>query len=165
MLVSMSSMGRPHRIQAGGFVYHVLNRANSRNQMFADDGDYAAFLRALADAQAEHPMRLLAYCVMPNHWHLVLWPEHDGTLSPFVGWLTLTHTQRWHAYRRTAGNGHLYQGRFKKAPAMFKSAPAGAFNKRGRTHAVNDPHLLGADLDPLHQCSYDFAPSVPVSFF
>src|ERR1700731_45003 len=50
---------------------------------------------------------------MTNHWHLLLWPEQDGTLSPFVGWLTMTHTQRWHAYRGTVGSGHLYQGRFK----------------------------------------------------
>ena len=58
-------------------------------------------------------MRLLAYCVMPNHWHLVLWPREDGDLSTFVGWLTLTHTQRWHAHRHSVGSGHVYQGRFK----------------------------------------------------
>jgi putative transposase len=109
----MGGMGRPRRTQVGGLVYHVLNRANRRSQIFAESGDYAAFLRVLADAQAEHPMRVLAYCVLPNHWHLVLWPECDGSLSRFVGWLTLTHTQRWHAYRGSAGSGHLYQGRFK----------------------------------------------------
>src|SRR5260370_34174209 len=108
-----NGMGRPHRTQAGGLVYHVLNRANRRAPIFNESGDYGAFFRALADAQAEHPMRLLAYCVLPNHWHLVLWPEQDRSLSPFVGWLTLTHTQRWHAYRGSAGLGHLYQGRFK----------------------------------------------------
>ena len=58
-------------------------------------------------------MRLLSYCVMPNHWHLVLWPRRDNELSAFVGWLTLTHTQRWHAHRQTSGAGHVYQGRFK----------------------------------------------------
>ena len=63
-------------------------------------------------------MRLLAYCLMPNHWHLVVWPQRDGELSSFVGWLTLTHTQRWHAHRGTAGTGHLYQGRFKSFPVQ-----------------------------------------------
>jgi putative transposase len=58
-------------------------------------------------------MRLLSYCVLPNHWHLLLWPEQDKSLSPFVGWLTLTHTQRRHAYQGSAGSGHLYQSRFK----------------------------------------------------
>ena len=55
---------------------------------------------------------------MPNHWHLVVWPSRDGELSEFVGWLTLTHTQRWHAHRQTAGSGHLYQGRFKSFPVQ-----------------------------------------------
>jgi putative transposase len=106
-------MGRPHRTQAGGLVYHVLNRGNARTELFADAGDYTAFLRVLRDAQAEFPVRLLFYCVMPNHWHLVLWPERDRELSRFVGWLTLTHTQRRHAYRGSTGSGHVYQGRFK----------------------------------------------------
>jgi putative transposase len=61
-------------------------------------------------------MPILAYCVMPNHWHLVLRPKRDGDLSRFVGWLTLTHTQRWHAHHHDAGTGHLYQGRFKSFP-------------------------------------------------
>jgi putative transposase len=53
---------------------------------------------------------------MPNHWHLLVWPRKDGELSQFIGWLTLTHTQRWHAHRGTSGSGHLYQGRFKSFP-------------------------------------------------
>lgn len=58
-------------------------------------------------------MRLLAWCLMPNHWHLVLWPRCDGQLSDYMRLLTLTHTQRWHAHHHSAGSGHLYQGRFK----------------------------------------------------
>ena len=50
---------------------------------------------------------------MPNHWHLVLYPKEDGDLSKFMNWLTLTHTQRWHARMGTVGQGHLYQGRYK----------------------------------------------------
>ena len=61
-------------------------------------------------------MRLLAYCVMPNHWHLLVWPRQDGDLSRFMNWLTLTHTQRWHQHRHTVGEGHVYQGRFKSFP-------------------------------------------------
>src|SRR5258707_5271366 len=53
---------------------------------------------------------------MPNHWHLVVRPQHDGDLSRFVGWVTLTHTQRWHARQHTVGSGHAYQGRFKSFP-------------------------------------------------
>ena len=58
-------------------------------------------------------MRILDYCVMPNHWHFVLWPRRDKDLSSFMSWLTMTHAQRWHAAHHTAGTGHLYQGRFK----------------------------------------------------
>lgn len=106
-------MGRPQRTAQGGLVYHVLNRANARKQIFRQDADYAAFEAAMAEARERVPMRVLAWCLMPNHWHLVLWPREDGDLSSYLRLLTLTHTQRWHAAHRTVGTGHLYQGRFK----------------------------------------------------
>lgn len=111
-------MGRPLRAADGDYIYHVLNRANGRMTIFRDDDDYAAFERVLAAAVERTSTRLLAYCLMPNHWHLVVWPREDGELSRFVGWLTLTHTQRWHAHRRSIGSGHLYQGRFKSFPVQ-----------------------------------------------
>jgi putative transposase len=109
-------MGRPHRAAEGGYVYHVLNRANARLAIFEHDGDYQAFENVLTQAVERTQTRLLSFCLMPNHWHLIVWPRKDGELSQFVGWLTLTHTQRWHAHRQTTGSGHLYQGRFKSFP-------------------------------------------------
>ena len=109
-------MGRPKRAAAGGWIFHVLNRANGRLPIFQCPDDFLAFERVLEEAVNRTGIRLLAYCVMGNHWHLVVWPEEDGQLSRFVGWLTLTHTQRWHAHRQSAGLGHLYQGRFKSFP-------------------------------------------------
>jgi len=109
-------MGRPKRAADGGLIYHVLNRANARSTIFASEADYEAFERVLLAAVERTGTRLLAYCLMPNHWHLVVWPHDDGELSRFVGWLTLTHTQRWHAAHGTTGCGHLYQGRFKSFP-------------------------------------------------
>ena len=110
-------MGRPRCVDLGGYVYHVLNRANARLPIFQEDADYQAFLRILAEALEHVPgMRLLGYCLMPNHWHLLLWPREDGELSDFTHWLTLTHTQRWHAHHRDLGPGHLYQGRYKSFP-------------------------------------------------
>jgi putative transposase len=99
-------------------VYHVLNRAVARLALFAKEADYAAFERVLAEALEKHPMRLLAYTVMPNHWHLVLWPREDNELTNFVRWLSHTHVMRWHSHFRTAGSGHLYQGRFKSFPVQ-----------------------------------------------
>lgn len=58
-------------------------------------------------------MRLIAYVLMPNHWHLLLYPRRDGDVSAFMQWLTLTHTQQQHAKNKTIGYGHLYQGRYK----------------------------------------------------
>lgn len=106
-------MPRPNRAAPGGLIYHVLNRANARRRIFETGGDYSAFVRILAETQARTAMRILAWCLMPNHWHLVLWPAEDGALSDFARLLTLTHTLRWHAHRGTIGMGHLYQGRFK----------------------------------------------------
>jgi len=99
-------------------VYHVLNRANGRLTLFRKQADYAAFERVAEEAHARQPLRILAYCMMPNHWHWVVWPEAgaDRQVSEFFRWLTVTHTQRWHAHHHTSGSGHLYQGRFKSFP-------------------------------------------------
>lgn len=100
----------------GGLAYHVLNRAVGRGALFDKEADYQAFEKTLVEAFDRFHPRILCYCLMPNHWHLVLWPREDGELSEFMRWLTVTHTQRWHAHRETAGTGPVYQGRFKSFP-------------------------------------------------
>lgn len=102
----------------GGLVYHVLNRAAGRATLFEKDADYEAFERVLEQAYHRCGVRMLCYCVMPNHWHLVLWPRRNDELSEYMRWLTVTHTQRWHANHHTAGTGPLYQGRFKSFPVQ-----------------------------------------------
>ena len=111
-------MPRRARSLVGGYAYHILNRSNARLTLFRKQGDYEAFERVLEEALQRVPLRILAYCVMPNHWHFVVWPKRgQGQLvSSFFGWLTLTHTQRWHAHYHSAGTGNLYQGRFKSFP-------------------------------------------------
>ena len=109
-------MPRPRRATEGGLIYHTLNQANARLAILGRDADYAAFERVLRQAVARFDMRLLAYCVMPNHFHLLLWPRENSDLSVFMRWLTMTHTQRWLAHPRTAGTGHLYQRRYKSFP-------------------------------------------------
>lgn len=106
-------MPRTTRTDVGEYVYHVLNRANARVQIFDNDKDYRIFEGILEKAVKKFDMRLLAYCIMPNHWHLALYPKHDGDLARFTGWLTNTHTRKWHVEKDTIGQGHLYQGRYR----------------------------------------------------
>ncbi|MES2135182.1 MAG: transposase [Patescibacteria group bacterium] len=106
-------MPRIQRTDIGNHVYHVLNRANARAQIFDSKEDYLLFESILEEAVEKFDMRLLAYCLMPNHWHFVLYPRADGDLAAFMGWLTNTHTRRWHVAKKTIGHGHLYQGRYK----------------------------------------------------
>lgn len=109
-------MPRSPRTDVGYIPYHVLNRANARLPIFTTDADYLAFERVLGEAQQRSQMRILTHCIMPNHWHLVLYPPADGMLVSFMRWLTMTHTQRWHAAHETTGTGHIYQGRYKSFP-------------------------------------------------
>jgi putative transposase len=95
-------------------IYHVFNRAAAKFKMFRTAKDKQAFEKALVEALARFPgVRLLGWCVMENHWHLVLWPTADGELARFMHWLTLAHASRWRASHRTIGWGPLYQGRYK----------------------------------------------------
>lgn len=99
-------------------VFHVLNRGNDRRAIFDDRGDYEAFLRVMKETQERVPMRILAYCLLPNHWHFLLWPVHDGDLGAFMQRLTTTHVRRWHLHRHSVGRGHLYQGTYKSFPVQ-----------------------------------------------
>ncbi|MFK7790404.1 MAG: transposase, partial [Phycisphaeraceae bacterium] len=99
--------------------YHVINRGVGRMQLFDDEADYLAFVRVLGEGLSKYPdARLLSYCVMPNHWHLVFWPRRgsDRVLSELMRWVGTTHVRRWHEHRHTAGTGPIYQGRFKSFP-------------------------------------------------
>jgi len=97
-------------------VFHVLNRGVARMQVFEKAGDYQAFERVLREVLDETPMRVCAYCLMPSHWHMLLWPERDGELATFMQRLTITHVRRWQEHRHYAGLGHVYQGRYKSFP-------------------------------------------------
>jgi len=111
-----AGMPRPKRADEANGIYHALNRGNARNDIFKKDADYHAFERILAEGLGRYPCRILSYQLMSNHWHFVLQPTEDGGMSDFLRWVTLTHTQRYHAHYGTSGQGHLYQGRFKSFP-------------------------------------------------
>ena len=112
-------MPRTARAVEAGLIYHVMNRGNARQRLFHTPADYDAFLRVLAEALERFSgIALLAWCLMPNHWHLVLRPARSGDLARFMGWLCVTHVRRHHRAHRTRGGGHLYQGRFKSLPVQ-----------------------------------------------
>ena len=109
-------MARILRSAAGDIVYHILNRANGREQIFQKEKDYEAFTKILFGAKEKYPMRILSFCIMPNHWHFVLYPKTGQDLSNFMRWITHTHTQRYHSHYKSIGYGHVYQGRYKSFP-------------------------------------------------
>ena len=99
-------------------VYHVLNRSVGRTHLFGKDADFDAFQRVMIEAYDRHPIRILSYCVMSNHWQFVVWPEKDGQLTSFFRWLAHTYAMRWRVSHRTVGSRHLYQGRFRSFPVQ-----------------------------------------------
>ena len=107
-------MPRTARASQANWCYHVLNRGNARSEVFHKENDYRAFVALFERACERLPMRLIAYCLMPNHFHLVLWPRGDGDLGRWMQWLLTSHVRRYH--RHYHGSGHVWQGRFKAFP-------------------------------------------------
>ena len=88
-------MSRPVRMSVAGGCYHVINRGNGRAEVFHKQEDCGAFLRLIGEACQRLPMRVLAYCLMPNHLHLALQMLGDGDLSRWMPWLTTSHVRRY----------------------------------------------------------------------
>lgn len=106
-------MARAPRIDLADHVYHVINRANGKAEIFHNNEDYRDFEYLLNEICEMYNMRILAYAIMPNHWHMLLYPKDDGSLSKSMHWLATTHVRRDHSRYGTIGHGHLYQGTYK----------------------------------------------------
>jgi len=109
-------MPRVNRVSVGGEIYHCINRSNERVTIFNNDDEYRHFESLLLEGVELIGMRILAYCIMPNHWHLVLHPQHDGEMGEFMRWVTTTHVRQRRSKTDTIGHGHLYQGTYKSFP-------------------------------------------------
>jgi REP element-mobilizing transposase RayT len=103
-------MARPLRVEFPGALYHVTSRGNAREPVYADDADREAFLDELVETRGRFGWRLHAYCLMGNHYHLVLGTP-EANLSRGMRQLNGVYTQRFN--RRHQRVGHLFQGRFK----------------------------------------------------
>ncbi len=104
-------MPRVCRYLAEGYSYHVLNRGNGKQKIFHKDQDFAAFVQIMKEAIEHFSIDIFAYCLMPNHFHLVLMPNRPDHLSMWMHWLMSTHANRYRQHYKTTG--HLWQGRFK----------------------------------------------------
>lgn len=104
-------MPRLPRLIDDGLVYHAINGGNNRQDVFRRDADFEQFLDAMQQTRERYPFDLYAYCLMHNHFHLVLAPHAGQSISRIVQSLTVAHT--WHFHRRRSSSGHVWQGRFK----------------------------------------------------
>jgi putative transposase len=81
-------------------------------EIFRKAGDYDAFVTLMIDAKDRADVEIFGFCLMPNHWHLVLRPKRDCDLADYFSWLSNTHVKRYRAHY-LGTSGHLYQGRYK----------------------------------------------------
>lgn len=108
-------MGRPLRILPRGTIAHVVNRSVERRTIFHNRADYWAFISLLEEGTDKGWVEVLGYCVMSNHWHLLLRAAVDRGISHYMKWLTATHAIRYRTVHDSLGLGHLYQGRFRSS--------------------------------------------------
>jgi len=104
-------MPRLPRPISDGFVYHAINRGNNRGPVFLDADDHKSFLEALDRTRQRYPFRLYGYCLMSNHFHLLLKPGEGQSISRILQSVSVAHTWRYH--KRHSSSGHVWQGRFK----------------------------------------------------
>lgn len=104
-------MPRVARGLADHHIYHVINRGNGRQTVFADEEDFAGFVELLGKACKRYPVQLLGYCLLPGHFHLLLRPACGSDLSRLMQWLLTSHVRRHHC--KYQGSGHVWQGRYK----------------------------------------------------
>lgn len=104
-------MPRIARGLADNHIYHILNRGNNKQQIFFKQQDYEAFAVLIKEAKKLYPVKLFAYCLMPNHFHLIAMPEMAENLSKWMQWLMTSHVRRYNKHHNAVG--HVWQGRFK----------------------------------------------------
>jgi len=118
-------MPRHRRVSPDGFVQHIVNRGDHRETIFHKPSDFRAFLAVIAESAYRIPIRILAYCIMRNHFHLVVWPQEGKALPAFMQLLMNTHINRYLRHYPPSSRGHIYQGRYanplvETGPALFR---------------------------------------------
>ena len=106
-------MPRKPRHCPPGEIVHVCNRAAQRSQMFFHEFDYQQVIQVLSEALKKYPVDLFAYCLMPNHWHLLLRARKPMAISKMLHWFSSKQAVRWRKINQTIGYGAVYQNRFR----------------------------------------------------
>ena len=159
-------MPRNRRVSPDGIVQHIVNRGDHRETLFHKPEDFRAFLAVIAEAAVRIPMRILAYCIMRNHFHLLLWPEVGEALPEYMQWLMNTHIRRYLKHYPPVSPGHLYQGRYtnslvengKSFLAVARYVEANALTAGLVTHAQDYPWSSASPLadDPTRPILADW---------
>jgi REP element-mobilizing transposase RayT len=103
-------MARPLRVEYPGAYYHVINRGNNQEKIFKNDRDKEKFLEYLAKANQRFSIIIHTYCLMSNHFHLLV-ETPDPNLSMAMQWINVSYATYFN--RKRGRHGHLFQGRFK----------------------------------------------------
>lgn len=115
-------MARKRRSCPAGQIFHLCNRATHGVTLFENPFDYLQVLRVIQEALEKFPVLLYAYCIMPNHWHLLVQPRIPGAISRFMHWFGTTHAARYRKSHETSGQGAVYQNRFRSHPVQGSQA-------------------------------------------
>lgn len=105
-----------HRSTAATGFYHVVHRGADQSSLFDTPRDYLTFLGILRQGLGRYQVPLISFCVLDNHWHLLLGPVGKFRLSRTIQWVTSTHAKAFHRARGTSGDGAVYQARFVSTP-------------------------------------------------
>jgi putative transposase len=108
-------MSRWRRILPDGIIQHVVNRGAKRGLLFHQPADCEGFLELLVDASEHHPVSLVGFTLMKNHFHLLVRPKEGKALSEYMQWLMNAHIRQYRQQYGGRGEGHIYQGRYRSS--------------------------------------------------
>jgi putative transposase len=105
-------MPKRRRFVPPNSIHHIVNRGNDKKIIFPEPIDYGSFLTLLREARERYPVKLYAYCLMPNHFHLVVQAEGLKALSAYMHFVQRSHACDLRACDRSRGHGHIFQRRY-----------------------------------------------------
>jgi len=106
-------MPRSRRSIVDGRIYHICNRATENRLLFQTRSDYLCWIQTLQEALEKYPFKIYAFCLMPNHWHLLAGAEDSNVFIRGMQWLGATHAIRWRIHHDSIGKGAVYQSRYR----------------------------------------------------